>query len=405
MIFETISTGDEIARGRSVDSNAPWMARRAAGHGVLRSRHLAVGDDPEALAAAFGEAARRADLVVVTGGLGPTDDDHTRTAAAAAAGVPLVHVPALLEEIVRSLASRNLSVPESSARQAFVPEGAEPLANPVGLAPGFAMDLHGARLFFLSGVPREMESMFDAHVLPLIRERGGGGAYAAVTCFGRPEALVNEDLRDLFRRRDVSVGITATFGLIRVTAQATGAGAAEKVAGVAGEVRRRLGDLVLGADTPAEAAAALLIERGVTLATAESCTGGLVGAMLTDVPGISAVYPGGVVAYADGIKTGRLGVPEETLVAHGAVSEPVARAMAEGVRECFGADLGVAVTGIAGPGGGTPEKPVGLVWYALAAPDGVRALERRLPGDREFVRRVSAHTALDLVRRWLLAVA
>ncbi|MHC4473928.1 MAG: competence/damage-inducible protein A, partial [Planctomycetota bacterium] len=287
MRFETISTGDEILRGRSVDTNAPWIAERAAEEGVLRAGHLAVGDDLEELAAAFASAAERADFVVVTGGLGPTEDDYTRRAGARAAGVTLSLVPELLEAIERRFAERGIPMPESNRAQAYVPAGAEPLPNPLGTAPGFRLALSGCSLFFLSGVPREMEIMFDTHVLPALREARGDdvtGAYRSVSTFGRPEAYVDEALGDLMRGDDVSVGLTALYGTIRVTLQAAGVDALARVAAAEAEVRRRLGDLVLEAPTIQESAVRLVVARGLTIATAESCTGGLVASLLTDVP-------------------------------------------------------------------------------------------------------------------------
>ncbi len=402
MELETISTGDELVRGRSPDTNAPWIARRAAEEGVARTRHTTVGDDLEALAAAFAEAGARADLVVVTGGLGPTEDDLTREAAARAAGVGLVFRPDLLEEIEARLAARGLPRIPGNRVQARLPEGAEPLPNPLGTAPGMRMAIGRAEFFFLSGVPGEMERMFDESVRPVLRERGGGAAAReTIAAFGWPEARVDEALADLWPRRDVRLGLTAESGVIRIHLEAEGPGGRERVARRAEEVRRRLGKIALEAPDLPRSVALLLARRGAVLATAESCTGGLVGKLLTDVPGISAHYAGGVVAYADAVKRDLLGVRASTLSAHGAVSEPVAREMAEGVRARLGATLGVSVTGVAGPGGGSEEKPVGLVHFAVAAPDGTSATRRRFPGDRRVVRRLAANVALALVRRWL----
>ncbi|MCU0727730.1 MAG: CinA family nicotinamide mononucleotide deamidase-related protein [Planctomycetes bacterium] len=401
MRFETISTGDEIVRGRSRDTNGPWLARRAAEEGVLRRRHTDVGDDPEALADAFAAAGTRADFVVVTGGLGPTEDDHTRVAAAKAAGVGLVSDADLEATIFERYRARGVPVRESSLRQALLPAGAHPLGNPVGTAPGFSLPVGRALLYCLPGVPHEMEAMYESHVRPaLVERRGPGveGAYRSLATFGRPEAAVNDLIGDLMRAKEPSVGVTADFGIIRVTVQATGSGAAARAEATEAEVRQRLGDLVLPARTLEEAVALELGRRGLTLATAESCTGGLVGALLTRVPGISAHYVGGGVTYSDRLKTDLLGVPGALIEAKGAVSEEVARAMAEGARRRFEVDLAVALTGVAGPGGGSPVKPVGLVWIALAGPRGTEAVERRFLPDREFVRRLAAHTALDLVR-------
>jgi len=404
MLLETISTGDELVRGRSLDTNAPWIAAQAAELGVLRIRHTTIGDDPAALTDAFRQAAGRADVVVVTGGLGPTEDDHTRATAAAAAGVPLAPDPDLLRMIEERFSARGIPMHPKNLVQALIPEGARVLPNPLGTAPGFRLDMDGAALFFLSGVPHEMEVMFEAGIRPFLAA-GPGGAYGTVPCFGKPEAWIDERIEDLSDRDDLSVGITAVFGVIKLTFQATGEGAGERVAAAVATARERLGDLVLEAPTLAGAVGHLLAERGLTLATAESCTGGMVGRLLTDVPGISRSYLGGVVAYANEVKQALLGVPEAILAGHGAVSGETAEAMAEGVREVTGADLAVSVTGIAGPDGGTEEKPVGLVWFGFAGPDGAGSVSRHLPGDREFVRRFAANAALNLVRRRLHAAA
>jgi len=380
MRLETISTGDELIRGRSRDSNAPWISLRAAELGILRILHTTVGDDLEELSRAFAQAASRSDFVVVTGGLGPTDDDYTRRAAAHAAGADLVLRPELLSAMEERYRERGIRMPERSRAMAFLPAGATALANPLGTAPGFRLDLGGGALFFLSGVPREMEIMFEAAVLPVLREAAAGskGAYRSLSTYGRPEAWLNDTLEDLMAGDDVTLGLTAKFGVIKVTLQATGPDAEARAGAAEAEIRRRLGDLVLEEESLPASVVRLLGERGLTLATAESCTGGLVA------------------------KLSLLGVPAGTLAEHGAVSEPVARAMAHGAQHALSADLAVAITGIAGPTGGMPEKPVGLVQFALATPDGTEATQRRLPGDRRFVRRFAANAALGMVRTKLL---
>jgi nicotinamide-nucleotide amidase len=405
LTLETISTGDELVRGRSVDTNAPWMAARAAEYGVLRVRHSTVGDDLDALEKAYRTAAGRADIVVSTGGLGPTEDDHTRAAAAGAAGVELVEHSDLMREIEERFASRGIPMHPKNRVQALIPAGATVIRNPLGTAPGFQVTIGGSNLFFLSGVPREMEVMFESGVLPFLRGHGPGGAYRTIPCFGKPEAWIDERIEDLSARDDLSVGVTAVYGVIRVTIQATGADAAGRADEAEAVVRERMGDLVLARPTLAGAVGALLAERGATLATAESCTGGSIGRLLTDVPGISEHYLGGIVAYANAVKEKFLAVPAATLETFGAVSEETARAMAEGARTAFGTDWAVSVTGIAGPGGGTAEKPVGLVWFAVAGPDGTTALTRTIPGERDSVRRFAANIALNLLRRRLQTAA
>jgi nicotinamide-nucleotide amidase len=403
MTLETISTGDEIIRGHSTDTNAPWLAARLGREGIFRRFHTLVGDDLDGLASAFRTAADRSDLVLVTGGLGPTEDDWTRRAAAKALGVGTVFRKDLWEALVLRFATLKREITESQKLQAYIPEGATVIPNRLGTAPGFSIELSGARLHFLSGVPREMEVMFTEHVLPeILAARPPSAAdHRVIPTFGKAEAFVNDALGDVLLRTDASVGMTADYGTIRVTIQTVGEGSAERADGIEREVRLRLGGLVLEAESVEASVATLLSRRGLTLGVAESCTGGRIATQLTGVPGVSAVFLGGVVAYDNGVKERLLSVPRELLLEHGAVSAPVAVAMAEGARRVLGTDLAVATTGIAGPTGGTPEKPVGIVHLALATPGGTEHREVRLPGDREFVRRFSANIALNLVRRWL----
>ena len=294
--------------------------------------------------------------------------------------------------------------------KAHFPAGAEVLPNPIGTAPGFRVEEAGAQFFCMPGVPRELARMLDEQVLPRIAAlRGGGPAVRAVLLrtFGMGESSLDAELKDVATGGDVSLGFRTAFpdNYLRVVARGRSADEAQaRLAKVRDTIRERLGALVYaeGDETLEQVVGRLLRERGRSLAAAESCTGGLVAQLVTSVPGASAYFLGGVVAYSDAAKTAALGVPAELIERHGAVSEPVVRAMAEGVRARLGADLGVAISGISGPEGGTPDKPVGTVHVAIAG-DGETHAERFVfPLDRERHRRLSAQVALDWVRRVLL---
>jgi len=407
-----LSTGDELVRGRTSDTNTAEIARELAALGVSVVGASIVGDDEPSLVAAMLSAADAAEIVVVSGGLGPTVDDCTRAAAARAAGVALERRAEIVAALAERHARRGLRMPESNLLQADAPAGAEILPNRHGTAPGFRVRVRGAELFALPGPPHEMRGVWAEEARPRIRALVGGAERVVLArtleTFGEREAAVGEAIADLMdRRREPRVGTTAVRGTIRVVIHAEGgpAEAAEMLDRAEAEIRRRLGPIVFGQDgeTLAGAVGRLLLAKRATIATAESCTGGLVAAALTETPGISAVFPGGVVTYSNEEKTKLLGVPTEVLARVGAVSEEVARAMATGVRARFATDLGVGVTGIAGPDGGSDEKPVGLVHLALDARGVVTHRRVTLPGDRALVRELAAKSALDLVRRALSA--
>jgi nicotinamide-nucleotide amidase len=302
---------------------------------------------------------------------------------------------------------------ENNAKQAWFPEGAEILPNPVGTAPGFALEAGGAVFFCMPGVPRELALMLDEQVLPRVAKRRGGGEVVRarlLRTFGMGESALDAELADVATSGGVSLGFRTAFpdNYLRPVARAASAEEAEaKLDRVCSAIRERLGPLVYGegeAETLPAVVGRLLRERGRTLAVAESCTGGLVAELVTGIPGASDYFRGGVVAYANAAKTALLGVPPELLDRHGAVSDPVVRAMAEGARQRFGSDLAVATTGISGPGGGTPEKPVGLVHVALARAEGTHAESFVFPLDRPRHRMLTAQLAIDWVRRALLGV-
>ena len=405
-----LSVGDELLAGELVDSNAAWLAVavRARGHRVVS--FAAVGDEAAAIAAAVRAAAQRpepgAEVLLVTGGLGPTKDDLTREGVAAAFGVGLVEDAALLDELRRTYARAGRTVGEGSRRQASVPAGSAPLSNPAGSAPGFVLGSAelGLQVAVLPGVPSEMRAMAAA-LLPTLLPEQPALATRRVLAAGLAEATAGEAIAELMEhagphREDLRVGITASLGVLSITVRGNDA---QAVARAEQEVRRRLGLAVFGGgdQTLAGAVVAALAERGLTLTTAESCTGGLLAGAITSVPGSSTVFREGVVTYADEAKTARLDVPPALLAEHGAVSEPVALAMARGARARAQADLAVAISGVAGPDGGTPDKPVGTVVIAVCDARGERALTFHWKGTRDELRARSVSVALDLVRRRL----
>lgn len=415
-----ISIGTELTLGQSLDTNGAWLARELATFGVRAERHLTVPDELAPIVAVVREAAASCDVVLITGGLGPTDDDLTRQALAEAAATRLELDAAALEQIRGFFTQRGREMPERNRIQAYAPIGATLLANDCGTAPGVRIELQRVPCFALPGVPFEMKAMFAEHVAPAIRaaqrSRSAGAERATspesilmarvVRTFGLPEAEIGARLDDLMvRGRNPEVGTTADMGEIGVRINATAstpAAAAALLDHDEAEVRARLGRAVYGidSDTLAAAVGRILADRGRTLCVAESCTGGLLGMLLTETPGSSQYFVGGEIAYSNEVKQRRLGVKSGTVAVHGAVSEAVAAEMAGGARAAFGATYALSVTGIAGPGGGTREKPVGLVYLGLATPDGVRTREIRLAerSPRGVIRQWAARTALNFLR-------
>lgn len=410
MKAEILTIGDELLRGEIVDSNKSFLSDRLLGVDIETHWHTSVRDDPADMTDAFLRAAERSELVLVSGGLGPTRDDLTIEVLAETFGRKLLLDDAALETIRGFFASLGREMAANNAKQAYFPEGAEILPNPIGTAPGCALRVEGAEFFCMPGVPGELYRMMDEQVIPRIVERCGGGFVVRarlLRTFGLGESNLDHELRDIAADGNVVLGFRTAFpdNYLRPLARAATAEEAEVLLErVCGEIHKRLGSLVYGeGDDSLEAVVGrLLVEAGETLAVAESCTGGLVAEKITSVPGASEYFRGGVVAYANEAKVNLLGVPEALLEEHGAVSAAVAEAMAEGVRERFAADFGVATTGVSGPGGGTPEKPVGLVYIAIAHETGTQAREFVFPFDRERNRSVTAHTALDWVRRTLI---
>ncbi|WP_411876560.1 competence/damage-inducible protein A [Vulcanococcus limneticus] len=418
---ELLCVGTELLLGGITNTNARWLAEQLAALGVPHFRQEVVGDNRERLIAAVRAAAGRCRLLISTGGLGPTPDDLTTEAIAAAFGARLTERPEVWADIEAKLALRGRSPSPSLRRQALLPVGAQVLPNPTGTAPGLiwtpdpaALDFPvqpGFTLMTFPGVPSEMRAMWTATAAPWLRASGlAAGVFASRTLrfWGVAESTLAEQVADLLALENPTVAPYAGAGevTLRITARAGSTAAAEALlAPVEAELRQRAGASCYGADGDSLAAVVLqrLRERGETLAVAESCTGGGIGAALAAVPGASDVFLGGVIAYANAVKQELLGVPAGLLAAHGAVSDPVALAMAEGARRATGATWAIAVTGIAGPGGGSAEKPVGLVHIAVAGPTGSSSEGVRFGGSRgrAWIQTLTAGEALDRLRRSL----
>lgn len=409
MKAEIISIGSEIVSGQNLDTNSQWLSRGLEAVGIPVRFHTSLGDDLEENVAAFRVALDRADLVLTSGGLGPTQDDLTREALAQVAGKPLVEHAESLEAIAAMFARRNRPMADRNRVQALFPDGAEPLPNRVGTAPGIWMRIGQAYLGCLPGVPSEMRLMFEEQVIPRLKQHGWLNRFFVhhkINMFGRGESDIEAEALDLTARGRVpEVGITAHEATISF--RVTGAGATEDEARRSIEptlaiIRERFADLIVGegSEDVADGLVAQLKQSGATIATAESCTGGLVARLITAIAGVSPYFPGGVVSYANDAKVELLGVPQELLDAHGAVSAEVAEAMAVGVRNRLKADLGLSITGVAGPTGGSPQKPVGLVYLGLAESSRVqtRRIEIGPEQPREVIQLRAAKQAINWAR-------
>jgi nicotinamide-nucleotide amidase len=407
-----LTIGDELLRGEIVDSNKSFLSQRLLQLDLEAARHVTVADDPDAIADTLREAAAAARVVLISGGLGPTRDDITTEVVARTFGRKLVRDAQVLEGISAFFRAVGREMAENNAKQADFPDGAEVLPNPLGTAPGFMLEAEGALIFCMPGVPSELYRMMDEEILPRIGERlneGKGNVVRAtlLRTFGLGESSLDRELSDLARDEPgVTLGFRTQFpdNLVRVLVRAPTEEAAEtRLQQVVDEVRERLGALVVdeGERRLEEVVGKLLLEKQRTVAVAESCTGGLIAHLLTELPGSSAYLLEGIVAYSNAAKLRDLGVLQDDLDRHGAVSEPVALQMARGVRERSGAALGLATTGIAGPGGGTEEKPVGTVYVALASAGGVVAHRYQLMRERTRNKQLAAHIALDWLRREL----
>lgn len=412
MNAEIISVGTELLLGHTVNTDTAYVARELSTAGINLLYNCTVGDNPERLRRAVELALSRSDVLITTGGLGPTGDDLTKETVAAAAGKKLVLDRESLRRIEQYFKGRALG--ETQKKQAMLPEGCTVFPNDCGTAPGCGFTTAaGRRIVMLPGPPSELIPMLKNYALPYLEADGHTAIVSRIVrVFGLGEGSVAERIEDLCASPNPTAATYAKEAemFVRVTARAEDERKAAELCGpVVGELQKRLGSYVYGVDVESleEAVVRELSKRRLTLATAESCTGGLIAKRITDVPGASEVFHMGCVTYANDVKTLLLGVPEQTLARYGAVSEQTAEAMARGIRERSGADYGIGVTGIAGPGGGTAEKPVGLVYLALCGPDGVRIRAMRPTGRRKgrgYLRALAASNALDMVRRSVLGL-
>ena len=409
-----LSIGDELVLGQTVDTNSAYLSAELASRGIATVYHQTVADDQTVIANAIGLAAEAAELVIISGGIGPTEDDLTRQALAQVLEQPLVTHEPSLRWIEGFFSRRSRAMPERNKMQAMHPRGSAVITNHQGTAPGIKVEFKRATIYVTPGVPHEMRAMFERSIVPeLGAMTGSGRAILSTTMhtFGLGESDVAERLGPLMSRdRNPKVGTTVSDAIVSVRVRSESEDeqrASMALKETVEQVIVELGPIVYGRDheTIQQAVIGLLQEKRLTVTTAESCTGGLLGQMLTDVPGSSDVYHGGWVMYNNEMKVKHLGVSESLIEAHGVVSACVAKAMAAGAVERSGADLGVSITGIAGPSGGSPQKPVGSVWIALIrrgqAP---QALLVQMPGDRSAIRNRSAKAAAQLIRFHLLGV-
>jgi nicotinamide-nucleotide amidase len=420
MIVELINTGSELMLGRVLNTHQQWLCRQLADLGYVVTRQVAVPDTGNDIEQAVREALARADLVITTGGLGPTSDDLTRDLVAQLLGKELREDAAVLAHISHFFESRKRPMPERTRVQALVPEGAMVLPNPHGTAPGLAMELRpnpfrpGGQpswLIMLPGPPRELRPMFTDSVAPLLQRvlpLASRFVCRTLRTTGLGESVVQEKIGGPLQRWvevGLDLGYCARPGQVDVRLAAREGDAVQRVREAEAIVRGLLGPYIYGEEDEALEAVIvrLLTERKATLALAESCTGGCLADRVTNVPGASVVLLAGLVTYSNAAKQRFLGVHAETLARHGAVSEPVAREMAEGARQKTRADYALAVTGIAGPSGGTPDKPVGTVFIGLAGPSGTLVERQFNPYDRETFKQVTAQQAMDLLRRTMLS--
>ena len=405
-----LSIGDELLLGEIVDTNQPYLAQRLLTLGLAVSGAETVGDESDAIIAAFQRVLLRADVVIATGGLGPTEDDLTAAALAKVLRVDLEFHPEVMEQMAVRFNRPLSELPASNRKQAFLPRGAEVLRNDWGTAPGIhCATPEGKHIFLLPGVPREMKNLFDERVLPLLKQHFPARQMVVVKSlhsFGVGESIIGEKIKELMRagrNPDVGTRVNAGVVTVRLVARARTEPEAQALLRPALEqVRQAMGEACFGEDSETLAGAALraLLARKKTVAVAESCTAGLVTAMLTETPGSSAALLEGAVVYSNDAKLRTCNVKLETILAHGAVSGQTAGELAEGIRARAGADIGLSVTGIAGPDGGTPAKPVGLVYFAVATAKGVQSTERKYPVlGRAAIRERAAMQALDLLRR------
>lgn len=406
-----LSIGDELVLGQTVDTNSAFLSAQLASRGIMTLLHQTVADDMQAMVDMIDYAARRVELIIISGGLGPTDDDLTRQALAQAMGVELVLDTEQLPLIEVIFTRRGKPMPDRNKIQAYHPVGTTMITNTCGTAPGIIAKHHRATIYVTPGVPSEMKTMWQLSILPEILKLNPAQRFihtSKVNTFGRGESTVAEELGELFdRTRNPKVGTTVSRGIVSVRIRSefdTDEQARTELDKTVELVKLAVGPIAYSTQetTIQQVLVQMLIERKLTVATAESCTGGLIAKMLTDIPGSSSAVKGGWVTYANEMKMRELGVPKQMLIDHGAVSQPVAMQMARSARDQADSDLAVSVTGIAGPDGGTAEKPVGTVWMGFADTGGVTARRFLFNGTRDTVRDRTAKMACQMLRIRLL---
>ena len=406
-----LAIGDEVLRGEIGNTNAAFIAERLFEAGFQLSEHLVVSDDPQDIRTALVRLRAEADVIIATGGLGPTEDDRTVDVVAELLAVGTFADEPSLEAMKKRFSTHGFELTPNNLRQVRIPNGAQPLANAAGIAPGFVVSLGGAEAYFMPGVPREMEKMFTDEVMPRLARRMAEReilppATRTWHLYGMGESHIDHRLAGTLNGVEgatLHFRTSAPVNHVKLVVRHPDAAEAKAVVDrVDAEIRKRIGPGIYGIDdeTFPSAVARALKAQEATLAFAESCTGGLAGELVTSEAGSSAFFRGSVVAYADEVKTGVLGVKPETITDFGAVSEPTAREMAEGAKRVCGSSVAVAITGIAGPDGGTPDKPVGTVCFAVCGPGTTRTSTKLFAGSRERVRAAAAYYALDLARRY-----
>ena len=412
MVAEILSVGTELLMGQIANTDAQYLSRRLSELGVTLYRHTTVGDNPSRVKQALAEALERADMVITTGGLGPTEDDLTKEMVGEFFGLPMELDEKSLEALRTRMCRIGREMTENNNKQAYFPRSAIIMPNACGTAPGCIVEHDGKAVAVLPGPPREMKDMFERQLAPYLRRRSGEHIESRfLRVFGVGESKTEVLLLDLFHGENPTLALYCGAGEVtaRISARVPlGTDAAPMIDPMEAEIRRRLGNAVYAAYGPGEevnlasTVLKILMERGESIATAESCTGGMLISHLIDCPGASAAVHEGHVTYSNEAKMRVLGVRAETLQAHGAVSAECALEMAEGARRASGATWALSTTGVAGPDGGTPEKPVGLVYVGVAGPDGARAERLMLRGDRDWIRTLACQNALNLLRLRLL---
>ncbi|SPF50758.1 putative competence-damage inducible protein [Candidatus Desulfosporosinus infrequens] len=413
MKAEIVATGTELLLGETLNTSAHYLTGKLSSLGIEVDYHTTVGDNLDRLEKVLRQAVGRTDLLVTTGGLGPTADDLTKELVAKVLDLQMELDASSLEQLKQFFARRKAPMPINNEKQAYFPKGSKILPNPIGTAPGAIIEKNGKTVIILPGPPFEMRPMFDTYVWPelqrIIEPYTERMNERVLKVFGMGESAIEEVLGELMSLPNITMALLAKraemhIRLVARSSEATSGEAGESLDRAEEEIRRRLGDKVFGRDqeTMLGIVGQTLKNKHLTIATAESCTGGLLGAALTQEPGSSEFYLGGVVSYSNSVKRGLLGVNEENLKKFGAVSEEVAKEMADGIRSKVGSDLAVSTTGIAGPEGGSDQKPVGLVYIGIAAPEGVQAKKFQFYGERESVRQLTVQAALNEVRQHML---